>query len=809
MNTITVTGIVTKAHLARTKSEGSKKYLPDGSIAIYEVLSGEVPETVDRQAVPILFKKGQAPRLFKKNTLVHLQGTFVTLGRKLALSVSDINFLTPSATRKVLEAKGVDLNVERKHLAENNQFAVNDAIKSGNLPELSNLYSQDVQALDRMLDKGGLHTDIETPYQIVDFFEHRAKTRGFEAVTEMVLKNPYVLAEVEGLDYEKAHIIAKSTRWEHPDAPIIRLYAQLTAAAWSYARSGGHSYIPLAHAKVRLNPTLLNQLGGRTAQEQRFLLANLSTEIQKRDNAAAAHLVSSGSNEFAKEVGDYFTEHYGSRVTPEKLGYYGRLAGSGIYLARAYFSERYSAELFANRCGKDSWDDAVTLVNTTKMQKRLDPAQLKAVTQALTNKVSIIVGAAGSGKTHTTAELIRLLQQTGRRTCILAPSAMAASVAGQKTGIQDMEYQTLHRFSRILNYSDDLGTKELAIAPGEREDLLNYQCIIVDEMSMCDIPTFYAFLYALKENTTAHIVLVGDPAQLPAIGPSGFFQQMVRGVLGDVVPVTTLQGNHRSGNSLNQFAISIRKGTFALPAHDESITALPESMTAIIETVQTLKDRGCSPLDMLVLTTRKHNPAGTQQLNIALRRVFLPHAKPIGKSAFFVGDPVIAIKNDYTERVLSANQKSLRHPDRNIDVYNGTRGVIIAYNEETESVHVRYRNINGEYDTWYTVDELPAWIEPAYALTVHKAQGSEAPYVIFTRSRPGESVSRNMVYTAVTRAKKALWMVGSDWQDAITKEMPDPYSKFAFRVKAIWDKKALSERFARVEKNPNVIIQFG
>ena len=188
-----------------------------------------------------------------------------------------------------------------------------------------------------------------------------------------------------------------------------------------------------------------------------------------------------------------------------------------------------------------------------------------------------------------------------------------------------------------------------------------------------------------------------------------------------------------------------------------------------------LRDGGLRLLDDVVfLSPVRSGEYGTQHLARILRKVFNPDGEPVKGTPFFTGDPVIATRNDYVDNPKSRT----RHPGRRRDVYNSMKGYITRQSDD--AVWVTYIVLGDRFEVPYSPAELTYRLDAAYALTVHKMQGDEAPYVVFVNHK---SISRNMLYTAVTRASKKLFLLGQGWLEAAQKPVEEPLSKFIFRLK--------------------------
>jgi exodeoxyribonuclease V alpha subunit len=318
--------------------------------------------------------------------------------------------------------------------------------------------------------------------------------------------------------------------------------------------------------------------------------------------------------------------------------------------------------------------------------------------------------------------------------------------------------------------------------------MLYGRTVLVDEMSMCDIVVFCYLLNAVGPD--GHLLLVLDPDQLPSIGPSGFMQQILR-LNPYGIAICELGKVHRRKVAPGKFdlAESIRNGKFPVEEilKDATITLDPDiSAEHIVNKVRELKDSGVSIGDIMVLCPGRSGVNGADTLTGQLQKLWNPDGAKIADTNYRVGDIVINVRNDYAD--LKKRRRAwdkLRHPDRKDNIFNGYRG-IIAPGANKGTVTVQYTTPSCPVSVPYTAEELRYWVEPAYALTVHKAQGGEAKHVIFVL--PGIKY-RAMLYTAATRRKETICLMGSVehfTKSAEEKETP-PLTKFVQRYLEILD----------------------
>lgn len=389
-----------------------------------------------------------------------------------------------------------------------------------------------------------------------------------------------------------------------------------------------------------------------------------------------------------------------------------------------------------------------------------------AVVRALgRNKVVVVTGQAGSGKTAVVKGLVRAFSDFVALP-VLAPTGIAAQRAAANAG---GDPQTIHRFARIWEVSDDvagLEDDELPIGRGaERAPV-----VVVDEMSMCTVFVFSRLLWICSPET--RFLLVGDPGQLPPIGPGGIFDALIR--LADAgypgMVHIELTGNYRTQHGVTMQARRVRVGEGIDPSLGGvrlvEVDGGYELVSAAVAEVRRLIGSGAALEDILVLAPTRFSDDGvnTASLNRELRREFGRPAA-IADSDFVLGegDPVVATVNDYQDPPSALGLLGRRNPlwvdlrkkrpAERVTVFNGTRGVV----EECgpERVVVRWFPPGcgpGGVEALYLPEEVKHYLEPAWAMTVHKAQGGQAKHVVLVL--PGNRAGdRRRVYTGITRCQ--------------------------------------------------------
>lgn len=391
----------------------------------------------------------------------------------------------------------------------------------------------------------------------------------------------------------------------------------------------------------------------------------------------------------------------------------------------------------------------------------LDELQKNAVLECVKHGIMILSGGPGTGKTTTINTIIRYFDEEGMDILLAAPTGRAAKRMAEATGY---EARTIHRMLEINGGMED-GSRARFERNGENP--LEADVVIIDEMSMVDIYLFQSLLEAVSVGT--RLILVGDVDQLPSVGPGQVLQDLIES---KSFPTVMLKKIYRqAGESdivMNAHRINMgqkialnnkSKDFFFLPRNDvqviykHMIQLITEKLPRYVE---------AQPYDIQVLTPMRKGSLGVETLNEILQRYLNPadpsrkeHAA--GDRIFREGDKVMQIKNNYQLEWEIVSQYGIRI-DSGSGVFNGDIGTIRRIREESSTVQVEYDEHRLVEYTFSQLDE----IELAYAITIHKSQGSEYPAVLLPLlSGPKMLMNRNLLYTAVTRARKCVTILGS------------------------------------------------
>lgn len=391
----------------------------------------------------------------------------------------------------------------------------------------------------------------------------------------------------------------------------------------------------------------------------------------------------------------------------------------------------------------------------------LDELQKNAVLECVKHGIMILSGGPGTGKTTTINTIIRYFDEEGMDILLAAPTGRAAKRMTEATGY---EARTIHRMLEINGGMED-GSRARFERNGENP--LEADVVIIDEMSMVDIYLFQSLLEAVSVGT--RLILVGDVDQLPSVGPGQVLQDLIES---KSFPTVMLKKIYRqAGESdivMNAHRINMGQ-KIALNNKSKDFFFLPRNEVQVIykHMIQLITEKlpryvEAQPYDIQVLTPMRKGSLGVETLNEILQRYLNPadpsrkeHAA--GDRIFREGDKVMQIKNNYQLEWEIVSQYGIRI-DSGSGVFNGDIGTIRRIREESSTVQVEYDEHRLVEYTFSQLDE----IELAYAITIHKSQGSEYPAVLLPLlSGPKMLMNRNLLYTAVTRARKCVTILGS------------------------------------------------
>lgn len=543
-----------------------------------------------------------------------------------------------------------------------------------------------------------------------------------EGLYDIIRENPYKLADdMEGVGFKIADEIARSAGIE-PDSPY-RIKSGILYTL-SRAMSAGHVYLPL--------DMLIEYAGG--------LLGVMITEGED-------------------VLTELMIEH---KITVRDAG-----DVKAVYLASLYRTELSVAHRLAG-LAKEGAADAEALerdISAIERSERieLEPMQREAVRAAAVNGVLIITGGPGTGKTTTINTIIRYFENFGKEIQLAAPTGRAAKRMTEATG---REAQTVHR---LLELSGNLSEDGANAAFERNEDNpLEADVIIIDEMSMVDIFLMNSLLKAVSIGT--RLILVGDADQLPSVGPGNVLKDIIASDCFRVVKLNKIFRQSEAGdiivnahkiNEGEMFEIGPSSKDFPFIKRNDANSIINAAVTLVKTKLPAYT--GCTPGDVQVLTPTRKGMLGVEKLNEVLQQFLNPPQsdktqKELGGVIFREGDKVMQTRNNYKISWEIRGRHGIA-VESGMGIFNGDMGIINEINLVMSELTVCF---DEEKYVTYSFKEAEE-LEHAYAVTVHKSQGSEYPAVVLPLlDGPRMLMNRNILYTAVTRARKCICVVGSE-----------------------------------------------
>ncbi len=440
--------------------------------------------------------------------------------------------------------------------------------------------------------------------------------------------------------------------------------------------------------------------------------------------------------------------------------------GRRIYSSRYYYMEMNMARMLHD-LDVDYEQEEESLRRRLKAMEdqsglSLDEKQRVAVLEAARHGIMVLTGGPGTGKTTTINAMIQFFESEGLDICLAAPTGRAAKRMTEATGY---ESQTVHRLLEVSGNPEEEGISGFQ---RNEENPLETDVIIIDEMSMVDLPLMSALLRAVIPGT--RLILVGDCNQLPSVGPGSVLKDIIASECFSVVMLekifrqageSDIVVNAHKINRGEEVVLDNKSRDFFFLKRQDANVIISVVITLIRNKLPGYVD--AKPYDIQVLTPMRKGLLGVERLNGILQEYLNPGEpgkveKEHGDRIFREGDKVMQIKNNYQLewQILTRYGMAV---DKGMGVFNGDMGIIKKINTYEETVTVEYDEHRIVRYPYPLLDEL----ELAYAVTIHKSQGSEYPAVVIPLlNGPRQLFHRNLLYTAVTRARRCVTLVGSD-----------------------------------------------
>lgn len=438
-----------------------------------------------------------------------------------------------------------------------------------------------------------------------------------------------------------------------------------------------------------------------------------------------------------------------------------------VYTSQLYHLELNVAGRLRELDGKYTIDESEFTKNMAMIEKNenisLDDMQRRSVKEAMENGILVITGGPGTGKTTTINTIIKYFELEGLEIMLAAPTGRAAKRMKEATGY---EAQTIHRMLEINGGgADDTMSNANAHFERNEQNPLETDVVIIDEMSMVDIGLMNSLLKAIAHGT--RLILVGDVNQLPSVGPGNVLKDIIDSEAYSTVKLTKIFRqattsdiivNAHKINKGERVDLTAKSLDFLFLKRNDANAVISAMITLIKEKLPNYVH--AKPLDIQVLTPMRKGALGVERLNTILQEYLNPKSpdkieKETVNGLFRVGDKVMQIKNNYQLEWRIGN--STFSTEKGLGVFNGDCGIIRNINTFSEEIEIEYDENRFATYSFKQLDE----IELAYAVTIHKSQGSEYPAVIIPLlTGPRMLMNKNLLYTAVTRAKTCVTIVG-------------------------------------------------
>ena len=634
---------------------------------------------------------------------------------------------------------------------------------------------EDEEAIERYLGSGAIRgIGLALAARIV---------RRFKADTFRIIEEePERLAEVKGISERKAMEIADQVN-EKRDLRQAMIFLQQYGITMNLAVKVYQQYGQEVYGIIRENPYRLADdiegVGFRTADEIAvrvgirmdsdfrirsgilYVLLQASTEghtylPEEELTRRTGQLLEVGEEQIEKQYMDLAIERKIIMKQGENQ--------TQIYAASFYYMEANTATMLKQLNVSYEVPDLEIEERVRRIEKQtgmeLDEHQMTAVKEAVRNGLLIITGGPGTGKTTTINTIIKYFEMEGLDIFLAAPTGRAAKRMSETTGF---EARTIHRMLELNGGVDGAAGFER-----NEQNPLETDVVIIDEMSMVDISLMHALLKAVAVGT--RLILVGDVNQLPSVGPGSVLRDIIRSHECNVVMLTKIF-RQASTSDIIVNAHKINQGeevTLDNKSMDFFFLKRYDADVIISVVLQLIKQKlpkfvDATPYDIQVLTPMRKGLLGVERLNGILQRYLNPPSpqkreKEHGDILFREGDKIMQTRNNY-QLEWEIRTKYGLSVDKGTGVFNGDMGIVREINDFAETMTVEFDEGRMVEYPYKLLDEL----ELAYAITIHKSQGSEYPSVVIPLlSGPSMLMNRNLLYTAVTRARKCVTLVGNE-----------------------------------------------
>ncbi|HJD38084.1 MAG TPA: ATP-dependent RecD-like DNA helicase [Candidatus Blautia ornithocaccae] len=681
--------------------------------------------------------------------------------------VGTFRFLNEGET---IRAKGV----YTRHPSYGKQFSVSS---------YESVIPQDSLAMERYLGSGAIKG-------IGAALAARIVRKFGDDTLRIIEEEPERLAEVKGISERKAREIAEQVE-EKADLRRAMMFLQQYGITQNLGMKIYRQYGQEMYGILKENPYKMAEdipgVGFKIADEIAARIG-IHTDSDYRIRSGILYILLQASGEghvyLPKEVllgrakellgveQEYMEKHLTDlsidrKIVIREICREGKPAELAVYASSYYQIELHVAQMLHTLNLQDTVQEDILDEKIQRIQRaariELDEKQQEAVREAVKNGLLVVTGGPGTGKTTTINAIIRYFEMEELDICLAAPTGRAAKRMTEATGY---EAKTIHRLLELSGGPEQ--AQESIRFERNAQNPLEADVIIIDEMSMVDIFLMHALLSAIVSGT--RLILVGDVNQLPSVGPGSVLKDIISSGQFPVVELVKIfrqasqsdivVNAHKINQGIPVILDNKSRDFFFLKRYDANviisivITLIQKKLPKYVE---------ASPYEIQVLTPMKKGLLGVERLNVILQQYLnLPEAekkeKEHGQGLFREGDKVMQIKNNYQlEWEIRGNYGI--PVEKGVGVFNGDTGIIREINLFAETVTVEFEEKRFVEYSFKQLEEL----ELAYAITIHKAQGSEYPAVVIPLLQgPKMLMNRNLLYTAVTRARKCVTLVGDE-----------------------------------------------
>ena len=685
----------------------------------------------------------------------------------LNLAVEEDEVTCVGVFRFISEGERVELKGEYTvHPSYGPQFQVESyAIKA----------PQDIVSIERYLGSGAIKgVGAALAARIVRRFK--------EDTFRIIEEEPERLAEIKGISERKAQEIAEQTE-EKRELRQAMIFLQNYGISLTLAVKIYQTYQLDMYRIIQENPYKLAEdvtgVGFKIADEiahkvgihmdsdfriRSGILYVLQQASLEGHTYLPKELLTRRACELLEVDADAIEKHYMDMTIDRKLVMKQTEDQVQIYASTFYYMELNVAVMLRELNVKYDFSETAVEQRIRKIEElsdlKLDEMQHIAVVEAVRSGLLVITGGPGTGKTTTINTIIQFFESEGMDISLAAPTGRAAKRMSETTGY---EAKTIHRLLEISG-----GMDEHAGFERNEQNPLETDVLIIDEMSMVDITLIHNLLKAVVAGT--RVILVGDVNQLPSVGPGCVLKDIIDSHACNVVRLNRIF-RQASESDIIVNAHKINRGEpvildnksrdfFFLKRYDANVI-----ISICIQLIQHKLPKyvNAEPFDIQVLTPMRKGLLGVERLNMILQQYLNPpDAKKAehehGQTIFRVGDKVMQIKNNYQAEWEVRSRYNIPI-EKGLGVFNGDMGLVREINTFSETLTVEYEEGRMVEYPFKELDQL----ELAYAITIHKSQGSEYPAVIIPLlTGPRMLMNRNLLYTAVTRARKCVTLVGDE-----------------------------------------------